>query len=278
MISLKELQMLAEAEYSVDDTRLDLDQIVDYFCSQEQNDWYLENGVVITRDLPLDILKEHRVFYVDEDLNVLDVPELFKEDSLGFITKGKYFTFSGRIIYPVIDNRGHTMGFCAWDKFVQPKYLDSHNYGYTAKQTTLYGMERLPEYYRNNEPVYLVEGIVCCLYLRSKGFQALALLGSSISPYVIQILRRFGKRLIIIPDNDVIGKPVEEYPEKIAGEHLVRQCKKVLPLATVIQSRVAKDVDDTRKCEDHQYEEQFLNELRNVALCPFLPFNIIRVR
>ena len=79
------------------------------------------------------------------------------------------------------------------------------------------------EYYDNDKPVYLVEGIVCCLYLRSKGFQAFASLGSHLTPYVITILSRFGNRLIVIPDNDTIGKSVEDINrEHSAGDGYAR--------------------------------------------------------
>ena len=229
------------------------------------------------RKLPLSIYDEHKVFFVDDELRCEDLPEQFRADALGFC-KGPYVAYAGRLVYPVMDVRGNVMGFCGWDKFDKPKYLDSRNHGYKAKFTTFYGMEKLPEYYNNNKPVYVVEGIVCCLYLRSKGFQAIAILGSSLTKYVIQILKRMESRLIIIPDNDGFGKAGEELDTELSGENFVKQAKRYLPKARVIQSCVAKDVDDSRLFEDGKYENTFLTELRQVGISPFYFFKTIRVR
>lgn len=276
-LSLREMQELAEAEFTVADTRKDLNRLVEYFMAREDQVESVEVAFVKERQLSWDIAREHKIFFVDDELEKIDLPEEFCEESFGFV-RGSHLVFSGRLVYPVMDVKGDVMGFCGWDKFEKPKYLDSKTYGYTAKQTTFYGMEKLPEYYRSGKPIYVVEGIVCCLYLRSIGLQAIATLGSSISGYVLEILKRVENRLIFIPDNDVIGKNNEELATSLAGEHYVRQVKRLLPRATVIQSIVAKDIDDTRKVEDHKYEGLLKEDLLKVAQCPYLKFNVIRVR
>lgn len=275
--SLKELQMLAEAEFSIEATRQDLNRLVSYFLLAEYRDYAVMEAFVKERQLPMTIADQQKVFFVDPDIQISNLPEDLREESFGFV-RNKHILFAGRLVYPVMDVKGDTMGFCGWDKFEKPKYLDSMNYGYKAKQNTCYGMERLPEYYVSGKPVYVVEGIVCCLYLRSQGFQALALLGSSITKYMRIVLSRFGRNVIIIPDNDAFGKSIEELDSNLAGEHFVQQAKILLPKATVVQSMVAKDVDDTRKINEHAYEDEFLNELRQVAICPFMTFKILRVR
>lgn len=142
--------------------------------------------------------------------------------------------FCGRFVYPVKDVSGDVAGWCGYDCETPPKYLDSVNVGYKAKHTMLYGMEQIPQYYRSDKTVFITEGIVCSLLLRQYGFHALALLGSFLSPYFIQILLRFGDKLIILPDSDE------------SGTKLARQATKVLPKARALQSSVAKDVEDTR--------------------------------
>lgn len=277
-LTLRELQLLAEESFSVEDTRKDLNRLVDYFLQMPEQQTWVDIAFVKERDLPMLIAKQQKVFFVDEDMPLAGIPEEFHHDSFGFV-RNRHLVYAGRLVYPVMDVRGNVMGFCGWDKFEKPKYLDSTNYGYKAKQTTVYGMEMLPVYYRSNKPVYVVEGITCCLYLRSIGLQAIALLGSSISPYVVQILRRFGRRLVIIPDNDAFNKSIEELAEtELAGEHLVHQAKRKVPKATVIQSRVAKDIDDTRKLNEHKFEDALCRELLLVAKCPFGDFKTIRVR
>ena len=175
-------------------------------------------------------------FFVDEDLLPTQLPEEFLHDSYGFCQNG-FIRFSGRFVYPVKDVRGDVMGFCGYDKFSDVKYLDSRNYGYVAKEYSMWGMEKMSQYYRSNEPVYFVEGIVCALYLRQCGMQALATLGANFSGYAVEIMRRFGQRGIYIADADEAG-----YKSKL---RLNRQ----VPSMRVVQSRIAKDVDDSRSVD-----------------------------
>ena len=165
MLSLKELQILTEQEYSVEDTRQDLNRIVEYFRKMEYQKTAIDIAFVKERQLPVEIADRQKIFFVSDELQLDDIPDEFKVESMGFV-RNKRLVFAGRLVYPVFDVKGGVMGFCGWDKFPDqytPKYLDSRNHGYIAKKTTLYGMEELPVYYTNSKPVYLTEGIVCCL-------------------------------------------------------------------------------------------------------------------
>jgi len=251
-LSLRDLQMLTEQEFTVESTRADLGRIVDYFKSAEKHDVYVNYAFVGARQLPRWLADEIDVFFIPEDIIPAELPEDFLIEALGFV-KYDEIVMSGRLVYPVKDVKGQVMGFCGWDKFVTPKYLDSKNHGYKAKATTFYGMEKLPEYYRSNKPVFVTEGIVCCLWLRSQGFQALALLGSQMTPYVKEILKRFGSRLVLVPDNDE------------AGNSLVHMSKWKLKKAVIIQVAFGKDIDGCRKIEDGRYAEQLISELLSLS-------------
>lgn len=277
-LSLRELQQLAGIEYSIESSRETLGKIVKFFQAKEYHNEVME-VMADTRELPVWLLNEMDVFFVDEEIESVDIPEEFHAESLGFVRRGGRLVYSGRIVYPVKDVKGNVMGFCGWDIEAMPKYLDSKNHGYKAKENTFYGMEKLEEYFKSGKPIYVVEGIVDCLYLRSIGLQAIALLGSSITKFVLQILKWVEDRLVFIPDNDVIGKTGAEIGlTEPAGEHFVKQVKRMLPKATIIQSIIEKDVDDTRKADEHKYEELFIQELKSVAVCPFNFFKTIRVR
>lgn len=265
-LSFRELQQLAEAEYSIEDTRSDLNRLVEWF---KQRDFYepgLDSAYVFERKLKKETAYEHDVFWVDESLIMSEFPDEFKAEALGFVYDKKYFNQLGRLVYPVKDVRGNVMGLCGWDPFVKPKYLDSVNHGYKAKATTLYGMEKLPEYYTNNKKVFVTEGIVDTHWLRENEFQALAALGSHLTKYVIEILRRFGDRLIVLPDNDE------------AGNSFVKQVKYFLPKASVIQCKDGKDVDGYRKLNDGEFKDQILTDLHTLVNIPFLPTESFIVR
>jgi hypothetical protein len=277
-LTLREMQLLAEGSSSIENVRKDLSKIVDLFKNKPYYELSIQTAFVKERQLPLGIAEESNVFFVSEDTILAEIPEELQHDALGFCRNG-HIVFEGRLVYPVMDVKGQVMGFCGWDKFAKPKYLDSRNSGYKAKEATFYGMEKLGEYYRSSKPIYVVEGIVCCLYLRSIGLQAVALLGSTMTGYVIEILKRVQDRVIFIPDNDIVGKSAEEISSaQPAGEHIVTIVKRKLPKARVVQSIIAKDVDDTRKFEEHKYEQAFIHDLIAVGECPYQLFSTIRVR
>lgn len=276
MYSLRDMQMLTESTYSIETTRKDLNSIVDYFRRQPWQEEIMTAVSENLRHLPREILDQSKCFFIPEDLSVESIPEEWRVEAFNLVRKNR-FIMAGRFIYPVMDVKGDVMGFCGWDPYVTPKYLDSKNFGYKANGNTLYGMEMLETYYTSGKPVYIVEGIICCLYLRSKGLQALALLGSHISNYCVQIIRRFGKRACIIPDNDAYGKDLSNL-DNLAGEYLVKAAKLKLPNAIVCQSKVAKDIDDTRKFNDGFCEKKLLRELSQVMVNPWLPLEIVRVR
>lgn len=247
-----QLQMLStvNVDNTVIQSRKQLQEIVEFFKNRET---YLEEVTIFatkTRNLNVDTLLSCDSFMVQPDVLLSEIPEHLRHDSLGFCN-GYGIIFSGRYIYPVKDVKGNVMGFCGYDMFEDPKYLDSKNYGYIAKQYSVWGMEELPKYYKSTDPVYFVEGIVCALYLRQCGMQALATLGSYITPYVCQIINRFGSRAVFVCDSDE------------AGIRCRKQLRRTAPLVRVVQSCIAKDVDDSRKVDS-----AFAEELRKM-LNPF---------
>ncbi len=243
---LQALSTLSE-ETTIDMERKVLNRLVEWFKSR---DTYLEEVTVFAekvRNLDVQTLLDCDSFMVQDDFLLTELPEEFTHDSLGFC-KGAYSPFQGRYVYPVKDVRGDVMGFCGYDKFSPTKYLDSLNYGYRAKSYSLWGMERLPVYYRNKEPVYFVEGIVCALYLRQSSLQSLAMLGSSVTPYVTEIIRRFGDRAIICCDSDE------------AGTKCRRMLRYRVPMARLVQSKISKDIDDSRSVDP-----RFIEEIRKLS-------------
>ncbi len=239
-------------EYSIEDVRRDLMRIVEFFRGQEYHDHAMKLFIQDFRELPISLADETLAFCVDEDMPVGAYPDWMFQEPLGFV-KGNYVPMLGRCVFPVRDVDGSVMGFCGWDPFEQPKYLDSKNYGYKAKAVSLYGMEKMPEYYTSKLPVFVTEGLMCTIYLRSQGFQALSTLGSYLTPYVCAILRRFGSRLVMVPDNDE------------TGDKFVRQIKRQLPKAMIIQCSKGKDIEGFRKLDEHAYEVQLLKELRSLT-------------
>lgn len=227
--------------------RKQLNQIVDIF---KHKDSYMDEVKIFAeqvRHLKVQTLLDCDSFMVQPDDLTSLLPEELRHDSLGFM-HGSHYVFEGRYVYPVKDVEGDVMGFVGYDKFSETKYLDSTNFGYRAKQYSLWGMEELPTYYNDNEPVFFVEGVVCALYCRQEGLHALATLGSIISPYVTEIIRRFGMRAVMVNDSDE------------AGNKCRKMMQRRIPYLRAVQSRLAKDIDDSRQVND-----DFVNELRKMS-------------
>ena len=251
-------------DYDVLSVRRDLNKVVEYWKSKPYWREAIEKTLIAkptegspSRWLSEEIALESDAFFISEDETPGINDAWISSYPLGLV-RFNQFIYAGRIVYPIKDVNGDVMGFIGWDPYIQPKYLDSRNYGYKAKEATLAGMEKMKEYYCSNEQVFLTEGYVDTLWLRSQGFQSLSSLGSYLTSYVITILKRFGMRLVVIPDNDE------------AGNNYVKQVKRELPMAQVYQCKFGKDVDGMRKLEDGKYTKDTIQELRSLSN-PFIP-------
>ena len=242
-----------------------LRKIVDYFRSQEyhQNAMYLY--LEDYRKLPNTVADDLEAFAVpdESEVSIDNYPEWMFQYSLGFI-RNNHLVMGGRCVFPVKNSIGQVIGFLGWDPFATPKYRDSQNAGYKAKQSTFFGMENIYTYYTSKEPVFITEGSMCTAYLRANRFQALASLGSHLTKYQIQILRRFGRRCIVVVDNDA------------AGFDFAKQVKYSLPLASVVMVTHGKDIEGCRKEEEHVYEQDLLFDLKNVSNPFYRPKELIR--
>jgi DNA primase len=235
---LQALSTLSE-QTTIITLRKQLNDMVAWFKNREA---YLEEVTIfaeVIRNLKVQTLLDCDSFMIQDDFNLLELPEEFAHDSLGLCKGSDYCIFQGRYVYPVKDVHGDVMGLCGYDKFSDMKYLDSTNFGYKAKTYSCWGMEKLPEYYRNNKPVFFVEGIVCALYIRQCGMQSLAMLGSNASPYIMEIMRRFGPRAIVVCDSDEAGTKCRE------------RLRRKVPMVRCVQSHIAKDVDDSREVDSN---------------------------
>lgn len=257
--SFQEIQMLSlmQETSSVVDTRKLLNKIVEHFESrpfyEEQLTFFSGEG---WRQLKPDTLKKARSFMVPDDYAFNELPEELQHESLGFCRES-HIVFSGRYVYPIFDVKGDVAGFVGYDKFEEPKYIDSRNYGYKAKTTMLAGMQNMEQIYSSNEPVFVTEGYVCKLWLEEQGLLSLASLGAYISPYEYTILRRLGNRVVLINDNDQ------------AGTRARKRSQRELPKALIVQPTLAKDIDDMRKVEGINVQEM-LTELKQLAKNPFI--------
>lgn len=253
--------------YKVDDARKDLRRVKEYFQSQPYHDRAMEAFLLEHRQLPESCIKDLDAFFILEDQDIDELPEWLIAEPMGMLKRGN-LTYAGRVVFPVKSPKGEVMGFIGWEPFDKPKYLDSDNYGYKAKVSTFFGMENLPEYYTDNEPIFITEGLMCTAWLRANGFHAMASLGSVLSKYCINILKRFGNRCYIVPDNDEAGlnflnqvRYALPQARKIMVRNFTVTAKKAMGDGTIEErEEITKDIEQLRL----YYEEELLEDLRNL--------------
>ncbi len=135
-------------------------------------------------------------FTYDELIN----SRLFGDYGYGLVPK-----FEGRLIFPIFGSVGkHVRGFSARaiSEEQVPKYINSTNSEFYKKGHFLYGFEQAT----SKEPLILVEGNFDCIRMRIKGFNAVAQLGSALTPVQCKLLGQKCRTIVLLYDGDDAGK------------------------------------------------------------------------
>jgi DNA primase len=112
----------------------------------------------------------------------------------------------GRIIFPLTDQRGATVGFGGRtiDTSTQAKYLNSSDSPIFNKRKILFGLKQLRI---SNDTILVVEGYFDVLTLHQAGFTyTVGLLGTEITSEQAAILKTFARNAILIFDGDAGGQ------------------------------------------------------------------------
>ncbi len=129
--------------------------------------------------------------------------------------------FRGRLLFPIADVRGRTVGFggrVLGDG--EPKYLNSPESAVFHKGTLLYLLDRARGAIRTEGLAVVVEGYVDAIRLHAAGIAcAVAPLGTALTPEQAKVLRRYSKQVLLAYDADAPG----QRSAFRAGDELLRQ-------------------------------------------------------
>jgi DNA primase len=129
--------------------------------------------------------------------------------------------FRGRLIFPIADVRGRTVGFGG--RLLsdgEPKYLNSPETPVFHKGGLLYGLDRARGPIRTAETAIVVEGYVDAIRLQVAGVaNVVAPLGTALTPEQARLLRRYTKHVALAFDADTPGLKSTFR----AGDELLRQ-------------------------------------------------------
>ena len=130
---------------------------------------------------------------------------------------GHYDRFRGRLIFPIADTQGRVIAFggraLAGE---EPKYLNSPETPLYQKGQTLYALHRARERMTEGRRALLVEGYVDCLMAHQHGFgEAVAVLGTALTPPQLGLLRRYADEAILFFDADRAGQEAARRAEEL---------------------------------------------------------------
>jgi DNA primase len=115
--------------------------------------------------------------------------------------------FRGRLIFPIFDAAGHTVGFGG--RLLGPgqvKYVNSPESVIFAKRRVLYGLNWAKLAIRRDERVLVVEGYFDVVRLMSAGIESVvAPLGTALTPEQAELIARHTKHAFVIYDSDRAG-------------------------------------------------------------------------
>lgn len=119
----------------------------------------------------------------------------------------RYDTFRDRVMFPIINRYGQTVGFGARALGdAQPKYLNTSETLLFNKRSHLYGINLLRRQ-RDLKHVYLVEGYLDVITLSQHGFHgAVATLGTAITQEQTRLLRNLAPEVWVAYDGDEAGQ------------------------------------------------------------------------
>ncbi len=124
--------------------------------------------------------------------------------------KDPYDRFRDRLIFPIESLSGKVLGFggrvLGAGREGSPKYLNSPESPIYHKGEVLYGLSWAKNAIRRRETALVVEGYMDVVSLAAAGFEnAVAPLGTAVTPEQVAVLRRYTSRAHLLFDSDAAG-------------------------------------------------------------------------
>jgi DNA primase len=121
--------------------------------------------------------------------------------------RGNYDTFRDRLIFPIRDERGRTVGFGG--RILEgdgPKYINTPETRLYQKSTVLYGIDMARAAIGQKDRVIVVEGYMDVLSLHQAGFsEAIATCGTALTAEHLERIRRLSRNVVLLLDGDEAG-------------------------------------------------------------------------
>jgi DNA primase len=154
------------------------------------------------------------------------VPEMH---SVGLVQKsergGEYDRFRARIMFPIRDPRGRTLGFGgrATREDQKPKYVNTSETDFFHKSEILYGLDRARAAMAKANRAVVVEGYTDVLALHQAGMEgAVGVMGTAITPEQVATLSGTVDEVVLAMDADEAGEEAMLRAQKVAAGRRMR--------------------------------------------------------
>lgn len=120
-----------------------------------------------------------------------------------------YDAFRHRVMFPILDISGKPLAFSGrtLDPDENAKYINSPETRFYTKGDHLYGLHEARKGMRRRDQAVLVEGNFDVVSLHAAGIdEAVAPLGTALTPKQVALLRRYAKRVVLAMDADRAGR------------------------------------------------------------------------
>jgi DNA primase len=138
-------------------------------------------------------------------------PKDIEKAGIGIVRGGGvYDRFSGRIIFPLFDHRGNSIGFAGrilpWDKRETGKYINSPETPLYHKSSVLYALNVSRSQIKKKGVAIIVEGELDAISSYQAGIKnVVAIKGSALTEEQVRLLSRFAPKFILALDADIAG-------------------------------------------------------------------------
>jgi len=121
---------------------------------------------------------------------------------------GHYDRFRGRLVFPIADPLGRTIGFGARTlKDEEPKYLNTPETAAFSKGRNFFGLHLIKDEMEASRTLYIVEGYFDVMLPFQAGVRGIAAtLGTALTRDHLRILRRYVDRVVLVFDGDKAGR------------------------------------------------------------------------
>jgi DNA primase len=120
---------------------------------------------------------------------------------------GYYDRFRGRVIFPISDIHGRTIGFGGRSiDGSEPKYLNSPESVLFKKSDSLYGITVARRWIKESDDALIVEGYMDLLSLHEAGIKnSVATLGTALTAGHLRLIKRLSRNIVTVFDADQAG-------------------------------------------------------------------------